>query len=128
MTEEVTGDAPLIDVDVDAAKEDGAPTLTLSALFRSVGVPARESGLSIYEVVVRTGSELFWVISSRNASTSAASPGFAGLGAAVDALPLAGTSGERESRSSRNCKASSCLDLDLVDMIEGTSISDGVLG
>lgn len=44
----------------------GAPTLTLSVLFLSVGVPARERGRSIW-MVGRGGSELFCVISSMNA-------------------------------------------------------------
>ena len=93
------------------------PTLTLSVLLRTVGVPARESGRSMC-TLRRGGSELFWVISSMNAKTSASpsvDPGCALPWVGVGAAPASG--GARLSRSSRNCRASCCLDLDFVDIV-----------
>jgi len=109
--------------------EDGPLTLTRSVLFRSDGVPDLDSGRSTSEGAGRVGSELFCVISSRKARTSAASPGLAVTGgvaaAVVESTPGAG---ESESRSSRNWSASCCLDLDLVLLICGRVGVDAYCG
>jgi hypothetical protein len=121
--EEVSeGDAPLLEV-APALVSDEPPTLTRSVLFRSVGVPDLDNGRSRSDAVGRVGSELFCVISSRKARTSAASPGVAVIGgvaaataavAVVESTPAGRESGESESRSSRIRSASCFLDFDLV--------------
>ena len=119
MDEVNEGETPLLEAD-PAFVSDEPPTLTRSVLFRSVGVPDLDNGRSRSDVAGRVGSELFCVISSRKARTSAASPGVAPMGgvaaaaAVVESTPAARESGERESRSSRIRRASCCLDLDLV--------------
>lgn len=61
--------------DKEDVEDDGCtPTLTRSVPLRREGVPAREIGRSIGGAVERVGSELFWVISSMKARTSAGSP------------------------------------------------------
>lgn len=99
------------------------PTLTLSVLFLREGVPDLEIGLSGWtELVDRLSSALFWVISSKNARASAASS-LAG-GGTLTAVPeelfrppwASGGGAFRESKSSKNWRASSCFDLDFDDM------------
>jgi len=85
-------------------------SLTLSVGFLTVGVAER--GRSRIVEVVRVGSELFWVIWSMKARTSDASPVSSGcFPPALTGLFGRGASG-RESRSSRNWRASCCLDFD----------------
>ena len=107
MDEVNEGEAPLLEAG-PAFVSDEPPTLKRSVLFRSVGVPDLDKGRSRSDAA---GRELFCVISSRNARTSAASPGVAPMGGVVAAAVAAAAavestlatrgSGERESRSSR---------------------------
>ncbi len=110
------GEPPRVEVDPGFVSDE-PPTLTRSVVLRGVGVPDLDDGRSRSDAAVRVGSELFCVISSRKARTSAASPGVAfmgGVAAAVESTPAARESGESESRSSRIWRASCCLDFDLV--------------
>ena len=85
-------------------------SFTLSVGFLTVGVAER--GRSRIAEVVRNGSELFWVIWSMKARTSDASSVASGCFPAVVTDWFGrGVSG-RESRSSRNWRASCCLDFD----------------
>ena len=116
------------EADAEGSDETGPPpSLTRSVLFLivDVGVPER---------VGRVGSALFCVISSMKARTSASlvlgfeladdADAAAGGGVAVD---LVGSGAAKESRSSRNSRASSCLDLDLlaIGMVELRSDDEG---
>lgn len=95
-------------------RREGVPTRTRSVLFLTVGVPEREFGRSAKEEVGFVGSELFCVISSMNASASAASAVGAAcwpdlLGAPPGlAVPVAAS--DSESRESKNWRASSFRD------------------
>ena len=86
------------------------PSLTLSVGFLTDGVVER--GRSWITEVVRVGSELFWEIWSMKARTSDASPVSSGcFPPALTGWVGIGASG-RESRSSKNWRASCCLDFD----------------
>jgi hypothetical protein len=117
---------PGLDNDADASPDpvapaspspDGTPILTRSVFLRKLlGVEDRDAGLSGRSrcVLARVGSELFCVISSRNAITSAASPGLLGVVGVLPEPDLAGdeTAGvSNASRSCRNCCASWALDM-----------------
>jgi len=88
---------------------DDPPSLTLSVGFLTVGVAER--GRSRIAEVVRVGSELLWVIWSMKARTSDGSPVSSGRFTPALTGWVGGASG-RESRSSRNWRASCCLDFD----------------